>query len=73
MFYIFSDGYEDQFGGKEGRKFLSRRFRDLLYDIHLMPMKKQHGILSATIAEWMNARTERQLDDLLIIGARVVF
>jgi serine phosphatase RsbU (regulator of sigma subunit) len=73
MFYIFSDGYEDQFGGKEGRKFLSKRFRDLLYDIHLMPVKKQHGILAGTIDEWMSARGERQLDDLLIIGVRVVF
>jgi len=73
IFYLFSDGYEDQFGGKEGRKFLSRRFRDLLFDMHLLPMKKQHHILNATIQDWMSAKYERQLDDLLVIGVKLRF
>ena len=69
--YIFSDGYADQFGGPEGKKFKYRRFRHLLLTIHQLPMQKQWSILEASIEEWK--RGMDQVDDILVIGIRPVF
>jgi len=66
--YIFSDGFQDQFGGPKGRKFMIRRLRTLLHEIHTKPMEEQKVILSNTIEEWRGA--EEQVDDILFIGVR---
>jgi len=50
--YNSSDGYPDQFGGPDGRKFMTKRFKQLLLDIHKKPMNEQHDILDTTIDEW---------------------
>ncbi|MFC2098605.1 two-component regulator propeller domain-containing protein [Bacteroidota bacterium] len=68
IFYMFSDGYADQFGGPEGKKFKYRRFRHLLLTIHKLPMEKQQAILDSSIEEW-RGDTE-QVDDILVIGIR---
>ena len=55
MFYIFSDGYVDQFGGSENKKFMYRRFRYLLMTIHSFPVNDQKAILEDNIKnmdEW---------------------
>ncbi len=69
MFYMFSDGYQDQFGGKQGRKFMIKKLRELLYEIHQKPMQEQHKILDETIVDWM--KEEEQIDDILLIGFRI--
>ncbi|MDX2302433.1 MAG: 7TM diverse intracellular signaling domain-containing protein [Microscillaceae bacterium] len=66
--YLFSDGYQDQFGGPKGRKFMTNRFRDLLLEIHSKPMEEQKEILQATLLNWMG--DEKQTDDILVIGFR---
>lgn len=66
--YLFSDGYIDQFGGPKGMKFLSKRFKALLTDIHDRPMPDQRKILDAQIEEWKGPG--HQLDDILVIGIR---
>lgn len=68
VIYIFSDGYADQFGGPEGKKFKYRRFRHLLLTIHKLPMEKQRSILDASIEEWMGGMD--QVDDMLVIGIK---
>lgn len=68
-FYIFSDGYADQFGGDDGKKYSSRRFRDLLLSIQDQPMDTQREILEVTIQAWKGE--EEQTDDILVIGFRV--
>ena len=65
-FYIFSDGFQDQFGGPNNRKFMVKRFRELLFEIHDKPMMEQQKILVNTLKEWMGA--QKQLDDVLVIG-----
>jgi len=65
--YIFSDGYEDQFGGIEGKKFLSRNFRRLLYEIQVFDNQKKKQILEETLVNWMGKKY-KQLDDILVIG-----
>lgn len=69
VIYIFSDGYADQFGGPEGKKFMQRQFRNLLLDIHRKPMPEQKRILDSTIEHWRG--NEDQVDDILVIGMRV--
>ena len=69
IIYIFSDGYADQFGGEHGKKFMYKRFRDLLLDIYKKDIKEQKQILDDTIEKWKN--NLEQVDDILIIGLRV--
>ena len=69
-FYIFSDGYQDQFGGP-GRpsKFLTTNFYALLHRIHQLPMKEQKRILEETFEQWKNGHS--QTDDILVIGFKL--
>lgn len=69
-FYIFSDGFSDQFGGAEGRKFFTRNFRNLLLEIHHLPMTEQKEILENTFKHWLGNKYQ-QVDDVLIIGFNV--
>jgi ligand-binding sensor domain-containing protein/serine phosphatase RsbU (regulator of sigma subunit) len=68
LIYLFSDGFADQFGGPEGKKFKYRRFRHLLLTIHKMPMEKQRSILESSILEWKG--DVDQVDDILVIGIK---
>lgn len=67
--YMYSDGYADQFGGAEGKKFMSAKFRRLLCEISSKGMQEQKQILDDTIIDWM--KNEKQIDDILVIGIRV--
>ena len=71
MFYIFSDGYADQFGGYEGKKFKYRRFRHLLLNIHKLPLEAQKAYLDESMDAWRG--TYEQVDDLLVIGIKADF
>jgi serine phosphatase RsbU (regulator of sigma subunit) len=67
--YLFSDGYQDQFGGPENRKFMTRKFRELLYSIHQLNMPQQKEILDKTIMEWMGEYS--QTDDITVMGLKL--
>ena len=67
--YLFSDGYADQFGGKRGKKFLYKNFREQLMAIHNKPMEEQQGYLKETIEKWQGSY--EQVDDILVIGIRI--
>ena len=49
-FYMFSDGYQDQFGGPDGKKFMVKKLQNLLLEIHQKPMAEQKEILDRTIS-----------------------
>ena len=68
VFYIFSDGYADQFGGSDGKKFKYRRFRHLLLNIHKLPAEDQKAILHQKLEEWMGPH--EQVDDIIIMGVQ---
>lgn len=68
-FYLFSDGYQDQFGGENSRQFMITRFRELLFEIHQHPIEEQEKALEKSLAEWM--QDERQIDDILVIGVKI--
>src|SRR6056297_978353 len=71
LVYIFSDGFIDQFGGKEGRKFLTGNFKRLLLENHQKPLSEQKQILENTFHQWKGDR--KQLDDILVIGFKIAF
>jgi ligand-binding sensor domain-containing protein/serine phosphatase RsbU (regulator of sigma subunit) len=69
VFYLFSDGYQDQFGGEHDRKYFVHRFYTELLDIHRLPMLKQKEILEKNHKEWMG--DNEQTDDVTVMGIRL--
>ncbi|WP_338764699.1 PAS domain-containing protein [Bernardetia sp. ABR2-2B] len=69
-FYLYSDGYQDQFGGEEGRKFMSKKFRRLLYDTHSTSMRHQRVSLKRGLMNWMGTEYE-QIDDICVMGIKI--
>ena len=69
MIYIFTDGYSDQFGGPEGKKFKYRRFRHLLLTIHKLSVLKQKDHLERSMEEWMGEND--QVDDMRELAKQV--
>ncbi len=69
VFYIFTDGFQDQFGEKEQRKYMTRRFRSLLESINRLPLSKQLEVVSAEFEHWKGGIP--QTDDVLLIGFRI--
>lgn len=67
--YIFTDGYADQKGGPEGRKFYSRTLQDLFASIHHLPMADQRAAIKKTFEEWKG--NYEQIDDICVIGVRI--
>lgn len=67
--YLFSDGYPDQFGGPNDKRFQTRSILNILSDTHHMPMKEQYGLLLAKHLEWKG--TNEQTDDILLLGVEV--
>jgi serine phosphatase RsbU (regulator of sigma subunit)/ligand-binding sensor domain-containing protein len=68
-FYMSSDGYEDQFGGPEGKKFKSRKFKQMLLEIHHLPMQKQKEIIEKQFEEWKGELP--QIDDIVVTGFEI--
>jgi serine phosphatase RsbU (regulator of sigma subunit) len=69
MIYVFSDGYADQFGGPNGKKFMMRRFRGYLKSIHGKPVAEQHILLQKQLKNWKGKL--EQVDDIVIMGVRI--
>ena len=69
MLYLFTDGYADQFGGEEGKKFKTINIRCLLSEIYQFPVDEQKRLLEKAIRDWMGDIP--QVDDILFIGTRV--
>jgi serine phosphatase RsbU (regulator of sigma subunit) len=67
--YLTSDGYADQFGGPDNKKFMQRRFEELLIEISHLSMSEQKEVLHKRLYEWMGVND--QVDDILVIGIRV--
>ncbi len=67
--YLYSDGYADQFGGMEGKKIMTKKFRELIQNMHQTPMKEQHDSLLTFFNTW-KGRYE-QIDDVLVVGVVV--
>lgn len=78
MIYTFSDGYADQFGGPNGKKFMYKQFKEVLIQIAKLDVDVQKNKLSEIFNNWINYKDENgstfeydQIDDVLIIGIRI--
>jgi serine phosphatase RsbU (regulator of sigma subunit) len=69
LFYLFSDGYTDQFGGDNIKKFNRKRFRNLLTSIADMNLTKQKKELDLTLQNWMG--NHEQIDDVCVLGIKI--
>jgi len=68
VIYLFTDGYTDQFGGTDNKKFMIKQFREVLLKIHDQPMHEQKQKLETGIEGWK--KNDNQTDDILVIGIR---
>ena len=69
IIYMFSDGYADQFGGPDHKKFKYSALKTLLTEIHRLPFSQQKQKLEKEFNEWKG--TNPQIDDVLILGLKL--
>jgi len=69
VIYLFSDGYQDQFGGAADTKFMKRNFRNLLEEINLSPFNIQRSRLLKTLNAWQGKNIQN--DDILVLGFKI--
>lgn len=69
VFYLFTDGLPDQFGGPKGKKFRYKRFENNLSDIRKLPMEEQQTILEKAFQDWKG--NLEQVDDVTVIGIKI--
>ena len=67
--YLFSDGFADQFGGPQGKKFRYKQFKQLFLSINDKSMDEQKLILETTLSDWKGSM--EQIDDVIVIGTRL--
>jgi hypothetical protein len=73
---MFSDGFLDQFGGPEGKKYKSRPFKKLILELSVYPMKQQRNLLEQALENWIaaideNGESYSQTDDVVVVGILV--
>ncbi|MBN8703375.1 MAG: SpoIIE family protein phosphatase [Bacteroidetes bacterium] len=68
-FYIFSDGYADQFGGPKGKKFMYKKFKELLLNIQNLTIIEQRQVLESSFDAWRG--NLEQVDDVCVIGFKI--
>lgn len=68
VLYFFTDGYADQFGGANGKKYSSKRLKETLYNLHSFPIEEQKTRLEKEISEWKG--NLEQVDDICLIGIK---
>jgi serine phosphatase RsbU (regulator of sigma subunit) len=69
LIYMFSDGYADQFGGPDHKKFKSSTLKAILTEIHESPLPEQKEILEKRFLDWKG--NGPQIDDVLILGMKL--
>jgi len=72
-FYLYTDGFQDQFGGKEsgGKKYLAKKFRNLIFNNSELPLKEQMILFEEEHKKWKS--DFEQTDDILILGGKIDF
>lgn len=66
--YLYSDGFADQTGGDNGRKYMSKNLKQLLASIATKPIEQQHALLNDALSRWMGSYA--QVDDITVVGFR---
>jgi serine phosphatase RsbU (regulator of sigma subunit) len=67
--YVFSDGFVDQYGGEQGKKFKTQKFKELLLSVQSESMEKQKQLIEEAFETWRGNR--EQIDDVCVVGIRI--
>jgi tetratricopeptide (TPR) repeat protein len=67
--YMFSDGYSDQFGGQEEKKFKAKPFKNMLLELQKQSMENQMDSINKAHLDWKGNLA--QIDDILVVGIKV--
>ena len=70
MLYIYSDGYQDQFGGAKGKKYMAAKFKKQLLKMSNESTDKQMTILEEEFESW--SQNYEQIDDVCVMGVRII-
>ncbi len=69
VFYLLTDGFQDQIGSRDEKKFTTKRLHQLLLNIHTLRMDEQRHVLDDVMNDWMGEI--EQVDDMLVLGFKV--
>lgn len=67
--YMFTDGYTDQFGGENGKRFMKSKFIDLINSVREIDMHEQGSFVEQTFDTWKG--DNEQVDDVLVMGFKL--
>lgn len=70
-FYMASDGYKDQFGGPDNKKFGTKQFKQMLVDIQAFDIQTQHNTMLRNLYLWKRSSFDDQTDDITVLGFRI--
>jgi hypothetical protein len=70
LLYLVSDGFADQFGGPQGKKFKYKQLKNLLLEIAVLPLNKQYEAMQTAFDNWKN--NLEQVDDVCVMGIKIV-
>ena len=70
MLYIYSDGYQDQFGGEKGKKYMAAKFKNQLLKISKKTEDQQLSLLDKEFSSWI--KDYEQVDDVCVMGVRII-
>ena len=68
MVYIFSDGFQDQFGGEKGKKYRSTKFRNFLHSVSDKSTDEQKELIEQEFTSWLG--DYEQIDDVCVMGVQ---
>tara|TARA_B110000503_G_C7158987_1_gene418720 strand:- start:1013 stop:1687 length:675 start_codon:yes stop_codon:yes gene_type:complete len=69
MIFMYSDGYQDQFGGPFGKKYMKRKLRNVLIEIYDKQLEEQYDLIKLDFIQWK--ADQNQVDDICVMGIRV--
>ena len=69
LLYLLTDGFQDQFGGPKGKKFMIKKMREYVLSISNCPMQEQHQKIRDTFMSWKGEA--EQVDDVCVIGVKI--
>ncbi|MEL6536472.1 MAG: two-component regulator propeller domain-containing protein [Bacteroidota bacterium] len=68
---LYTDGFQDQFGGPKERKFMGKRLKQLLLEVQQFPVHQQSHKIEQTFEEWMSTSSIGQIDDVCLVGVKI--
>jgi serine phosphatase RsbU (regulator of sigma subunit) len=68
-FYLTTDGFQDQSGGEQNRRFTKTRLRELLWSVRDLPISEQKLVIRQSFQQWR--KEQAQTDDVLLIGIKI--